>query len=159
MPRAGVCTAVPSWPRRRAASPPNSPSRSRDPRSSHARRHRLAAGWSLSPSRHMMRDIFGAVEKLLPTTVVGSYPQPDWLVDRQMLGSRPPPRVRALEIWRGAPPLLEQAHDDATIVAIRDMGRARIDIITDGEIRPESYSHRFATAVEGGELDHPGTAL
>jgi 5-methyltetrahydropteroyltriglutamate--homocysteine methyltransferase len=107
----------------------------------------------------MMRDIFGAVEKLLPTTVVGSYPQPDWLVDRQMLGSRLPPRVRALEIWRVAPHLLEQAHDDATIVAIRDMERAGIDIITDGEIRRESYSNRFATALEGMDLDNPGTAL
>jgi 5-methyltetrahydropteroyltriglutamate--homocysteine methyltransferase len=107
----------------------------------------------------MMRDIFGAVEKLLPTTVVGSYPQPDWLVDRQMLGSRLPPRVRALEIWRVAPHLLEQAHDDATIVAIRDMERAGIDIITDGEIRRESYSNRFATALEGMDLDNPGSAL
>jgi 5-methyltetrahydropteroyltriglutamate--homocysteine methyltransferase len=107
----------------------------------------------------MMRDIFGSVEKLLPTTVVGSYPQPDWLVDRQMLGSRLPPRVRALEIWRVSPPLLEQAQDDATIVAIRDMERAGIDIITDGEVRRESYSNRFATALEGMDLDNPGTAL
>jgi len=106
-----------------------------------------------------MRDMFGAVEKLLPTTVVGSYPQPDWLVDRQMLGGRLPPRVRALEIWRVAPLLLEQAQDDATIVAIRDMERAGIDIITDGEVRRESYSNRFATALEGMDLDHPGTAL
>jgi 5-methyltetrahydropteroyltriglutamate--homocysteine methyltransferase len=107
----------------------------------------------------MMRDIFGSVEKLLPTTVVGSYPQPDWLVDRQMLGSRLPPRVRALEIWRVAPHLLEQAQDDATIVAIRDMERAGIDIITDGEVRRESYSNRFATALEGMDLDNPGVAL
>jgi 5-methyltetrahydropteroyltriglutamate--homocysteine methyltransferase len=107
----------------------------------------------------MMRDIFGAVEKLLPTTVVGSYPQPEWLVDRQMLGSRLPPRVRALEIWRVAPHLLEQAQDDATIVAIRDMERAGIDIITDGEVRRESYSNRFATALDGMDLDNPGTAL
>jgi 5-methyltetrahydropteroyltriglutamate--homocysteine methyltransferase len=107
----------------------------------------------------MMRDIFGAVEKLLPTTVVGSYPQPDWLVDRQMLGSRLPPRVRALEIWRVAPELLEQAQDDATVVAIRDMERAGVDIITDGEVRRESYSNRFATALDGVDLDHPGTAL
>ena len=96
---------------------------------------------------------------LLPTTVVGSYPQPDWLVDRQMLGSRLPPRVRAREIWRVAPELLERAQDDATILAIRDMERAGIDIITDGEIRRESYSNRFATALEGMDLDHPGTAL
>jgi 5-methyltetrahydropteroyltriglutamate--homocysteine methyltransferase len=107
----------------------------------------------------MMRDIFGSVEKLLPTTVVGSYPQPDWLVDRQMLGGRLPPRVRALEIWRVAPHLLEEAQDDATIVAIRDMERAGIDIITDGEVRRESYSNRFATALEGMDLDNPGTAL
>jgi 5-methyltetrahydropteroyltriglutamate--homocysteine methyltransferase len=96
---------------------------------------------------------------VLPTTVVGSYPQPDWLVDRAMLGSRLPPRTRALEIWRVAPDFLEQAQDDATIVAIRDMERAGIDIITDGEVRRESYSNRFATALEGMDLDHPGTAL
>src|SRR6202521_5225115 len=96
---------------------------------------------------------------LLPTTVVGSYPQPEWLVDRAVLGSRLPPRTRALEIWRVAPELLEQAQDDATVVAIRDMERAGIDIITDGEIRRESYSNRFATALEGMDLDNPGTAL
>lgn len=96
---------------------------------------------------------------VLPTTVVGSYPQPDWLVDRAMLGSRLPPRTRALEIWRVAPEFLEQALDDATIVAIRDMERAGIDIITDGEVRRESYSNRFATALEGMDLDNPGTAL
>jgi 5-methyltetrahydropteroyltriglutamate--homocysteine methyltransferase len=100
-----------------------------------------------------------AVGKLLPTTVVGSYPQPEWLVDRKMLGSRPPPRTRALEIWRVAPDLLEQAQDDATVVAIRDLERAGIDIVTDGEIRRESYSNRFATALEGMDLDNPGTAL
>ena len=97
--------------------------------------------------------------KLLPSTVVGSYPQPDWLVDRAMLGSRLPPRTRALEIWRVAPDLLESAQDDATLVAIRDLERAGIDIITDGEVRRESYSNRFATALEGMDLDHPGTAL
>ena len=95
----------------------------------------------------------------LLTTVVGSYPQPDWLVDRAMLGSRLPPRVRAREIWRVPPDHLEQAQDDATIVAIRDMERAGIDIVTDGEIRRESYSNRFATALEGMDLDNPGTAL
>jgi len=99
------------------------------------------------------------VLKLLPTTVVGSYPQPDWLVDRDMLGARLPPRTRALEIWRVAPEHLEQAQDDATLVAIRDMERAGIDIITDGEVRRESYSNRFATALEGMDLDNPGTAL
>ena len=97
--------------------------------------------------------------QVLPTTVVGSYPQPDWLVDRQMLASRLPPRTRALEIWRVAPDLLEQAQDDATLVAIRDMERAGIDIISDGEIRRESYSNRFATALDGMDLDNPGTAL
>jgi 5-methyltetrahydropteroyltriglutamate--homocysteine methyltransferase len=99
------------------------------------------------------------VKRLLPTTVVGSYPQPDWLVDRQMLGSRLPPRVRAREIWRVPPELLEEAQDDATIVAIRDMERAGIDIVTDGEVRRESYSNRFATALAGMDLDNPGTAL
>src|SRR5437867_9256030 len=101
----------------------------------------------------------GTMPDLLLTTVVGSYPQPDWLVDRAALGSRLPPRVRAREIWRVAPELLEQAQDDATIVAIRDMERAGIDIITDGEIRRESYSNRFATALEGMDLGNPGTAL
>src|SRR5256712_13977041 len=101
----------------------------------------------------------GTMPDLLLTTVVGSYPQPDWLVDRAALGSRLPPRVRAREIWRVAPELLEQAQDDATIVAIRDMERAGIDIITDGEIQRESYSNRFATALEGMDLDNPGTAL
>jgi len=97
--------------------------------------------------------------KLLPTTVVGSYPQPDWLVDRAMLGSRLPPRTRALEIWRVDPEHLEQAQDDATVVAIRDMERAGVDIVSDGEIRRESYSNRFATALEGMDLDNPGTAV
>jgi 5-methyltetrahydropteroyltriglutamate--homocysteine methyltransferase len=99
------------------------------------------------------------VDGLLPTTVVGSYPQPDWLVDRAMLGSRLPPRIRALEIWGVPVEHLEEAQDDATIVAIRDMERAGVDIITDGEIRRESYSNRFATALEGMDLENPGTAL
>jgi 5-methyltetrahydropteroyltriglutamate--homocysteine methyltransferase len=96
---------------------------------------------------------------LLPTTVVGSYPQPDWLVDRAMLGSRLPPRTRATEIWKVPADVLEQAQDDATVVAIRDMERAGIDIVSDGEVRRESYSNRFATALDGMDLDHPGTAL
>jgi 5-methyltetrahydropteroyltriglutamate--homocysteine methyltransferase len=96
---------------------------------------------------------------LLPTTVVGSYPQPDWLVDRAMLGSRLPPRTRALEIWRVGPEVLEQAQDDATVVVIRHLERAGIDIISDGEIRRESYSNRFATALDGMDLDNPGTAI
>jgi len=93
-------------------------------------------------------------EKLLPTTVVGSYPQPDWLVDRALL-SKGVPRVRLKDLWRVAEPYLEQAQDDATIVAIRDMERAGIDIITDGEMRRESYSNRFATALEGIDNEHP----
>ncbi len=99
------------------------------------------------------------MESTLLTSVVGSYPQPDWLVDRAMLSTRLPPRTRALEIWRVAPEHLEQAQDDATIVAIRDLERAGVDIITDGEIRRESYSNRFATALEGMDLDNPGTGL
>src|SRR5690349_7871399 len=96
---------------------------------------------------------------LLPTTLVGSYPQPDWLIDRQKLAGRFPPRVRAKELWRVAPEWLEQAQDDATILAIRDQERAGLDIITDGEARRESYSNHFATALEGVDVDHPGTAL
>jgi 5-methyltetrahydropteroyltriglutamate--homocysteine methyltransferase len=97
-----------------------------------------------------------ATAGLLPTTVVGSYPQPDWLVDREKLLTRLPPRVRAKDVWRIPEPLLEQAQDDATLLAIRDMERAGIDIITDGEIRRESYSNRFATALDGIDLDNPG---
>jgi 5-methyltetrahydropteroyltriglutamate--homocysteine methyltransferase len=93
-------------------------------------------------------------EKLLPTTVVGSYPQPDWLVNRQML-SKTVPRIRMKEMWRVPDQWLEQAQDDATIVAIHDMERAGIDIITDGEIRRESYSNRFATALEGIDIENP----
>ncbi|MGH6967693.1 MAG: hypothetical protein ACREEL_00830 [Stellaceae bacterium] len=96
---------------------------------------------------------------LLPTTVVGSYPQPDWLIDRDNLRGRLPPRVRAREIWRVAEPFLEQAQDDATLIAIRDMERAGIDIITDGEMRRESYSNRLATALSGVDIDKPGAAL
>ncbi len=92
---------------------------------------------------------------LLPTTVIGSYPQPDWLVNREML-SKMVPRIRVAELWRVAEPFLEQAQDDATIIAIRDQERAGIDIITDGEMRRESYSNRFATALEGVDAVHPG---
>jgi 5-methyltetrahydropteroyltriglutamate--homocysteine methyltransferase len=91
---------------------------------------------------------------LLPTTVVGSYPQPDWLVDRAML-SKSVPRTRMHEMWRLPAEHLEQAQDDATIVAIRDMERAGIDIVTDGEIRRESYSNRFATALDGVDAENP----
>jgi 5-methyltetrahydropteroyltriglutamate--homocysteine methyltransferase len=96
---------------------------------------------------------------LLPTSLVGSYPQPDWLIDRQKLAGRFPPRVRMQELWRVAPEWLEQAQDDATILAIREQERAGLDIITDGEMRRESYSNRFATALEGVDIDNPGTAL
>jgi 5-methyltetrahydropteroyltriglutamate--homocysteine methyltransferase len=92
---------------------------------------------------------------LLPTTVVGSYPQPDWLINRQLL-SKMVPRTRVRELWRVADEFLEQAQDDATLLAIRDMERAGIDIITDGEMRRESYSNRFATALEGMDNDNPG---
>ena len=96
---------------------------------------------------------------LLPTTVVGSYPQPDWLVDRGKLASRVPPRVRAREFWRVPEPFLQEAQDDATLVAIRDMERAGIDIISDGEVRRESYSNRFATALDGVDTDQPAQGL
>ena len=96
---------------------------------------------------------------LLPTTVVGSYPQPSWLVDREKLAARVPPRVRAKEVWRIPESFLEEAQDDATLIAIRDMERAGIDIITDGEIRRESYSNRFATALDGIDIDNPAQGL
>jgi 5-methyltetrahydropteroyltriglutamate--homocysteine methyltransferase len=96
---------------------------------------------------------------LFPTTLVGSYPQPEWLIDRNKLAGRFPPRVRAKELWRIAEPHLEEAQDDATVLAIRAQEQAGLDIITDGETRRESYSNRFATALEGVDIDHPGTAL
>jgi 5-methyltetrahydropteroyltriglutamate--homocysteine methyltransferase len=96
---------------------------------------------------------------LLPTTLVGSYAQPDWLINREMLSKRLPARVRALEMWRVAPEWLEQAQDDATLLAIRDQERAGLDILTDGEMRRESYSNRFATALEGLDLDNPATIM
>ena len=96
---------------------------------------------------------------LFPTTLVGSYPQPEWLIDRKKLAGRFPPRVRALELWRIDPRFLKDAQDDATVLAIRAQERAGLDIITDGETRRESYSNRFATALEGVDIDHPGTAL
>jgi 5-methyltetrahydropteroyltriglutamate--homocysteine methyltransferase len=98
-------------------------------------------------------------QKLLPTSLVGSYAQPDWLIDREKLAGRFPPRVRANELWRVAPEFRDQAQDDATLLAIRDQERAGLDIITDGEMRRESYSNRFATALEGVDIDNPGTAL
>jgi 5-methyltetrahydropteroyltriglutamate--homocysteine methyltransferase len=98
-------------------------------------------------------------EPLLRTTVVGSYPQPDWLVDREALKAQSVPRVRMRELWRVPEAFLEQAQDDATLVAIRDMERAGIDIISDGEIRRESYSNRLATALDGIDIDHPGKVI
>ena len=97
--------------------------------------------------------------RLLPTALVGSYTQPDWLIDRAALAKQMPPRTRAREIWRVAPEWLEEAQDDATLLAIRDQERAGLDIITDGEQRRESYSNRFATALEGVDIDNPGTTL
>ena len=97
--------------------------------------------------------------KLFPTTIVGSYPQPEWLIDRARLAGRFPPRVRARELWRIPPELLGEAQDDATLVAIKAQEEAGIDIVTDGEMRRESYSNRFATALEGVDIDNPGSAL
>ena len=96
---------------------------------------------------------------LFPTTLVGSYPQPEWLIDREKLAGRFPPRVRMRELWRLPEPFLAQAQDDATILAIKAQQDAGLDIVTDGEIRRESYSNRFATALSGVDLDNPGTAL
>src|SRR5438477_13041002 len=96
---------------------------------------------------------------LLPTTVVGSYPQPDWLIDRQMLTTHGPPRVRMRQIWRIPEPFLEGAQDDATRLAVRDMEIAGLDILSDGEIRRESYFNRFATALSGIDIDQPGIVL
>jgi 5-methyltetrahydropteroyltriglutamate--homocysteine methyltransferase len=96
---------------------------------------------------------------VIPTSLVGSYAQPDWLIDRERLRDRFPPRVRALELWRVDPAYLEEAQDDATRLAIAEQERAGLDIVTDGEMRRESYSNRFATALEGVDVDNPGTAL
>ena len=96
---------------------------------------------------------------LIPTSLVGSLPQPEWLIDRQKLSHRMPPRIRAAELWRIAPEFLEQAQDDATIVAIRQQECVGLDILTDGEIRRESYSNRFATALDGVDLDNPGKVV
>jgi 5-methyltetrahydropteroyltriglutamate--homocysteine methyltransferase len=96
---------------------------------------------------------------LFPTSLVGSYPQPDWLIDRERLAHRFPPRVRARELWRVAPEHLAQAQRDATLLAIAAQERAGLDILTDGEMCRESYSNRFATALDGVDIDNPGTAL
>jgi 5-methyltetrahydropteroyltriglutamate--homocysteine methyltransferase len=96
---------------------------------------------------------------LFPTTLVGSFPQPDWLIDRARLAGRFPPRVRASDLWRVPEPFLAEAQDDATRLAIRTLEDVGLDIVTDGEIRRESYSNRFATALEGIDLERPGSAL
>ena len=96
---------------------------------------------------------------LLPTTLVGSYPQPEWLIDRKLLTSQMPPRTRLLKLWRVVPEWLEEAQDDAALLAIRDQERAGIDIVTDGEVRRESYSNQFATALDGIDLDNPGSRI
>ena len=96
---------------------------------------------------------------LFPTALVGSYPQPEWLIDRARLAERFPPRVRARELWRIPETLLAEAQNDATVLAIRAQEAAGLDIITDGEIRRESYSNRFATALDGVDIDNPGMAL
>jgi 5-methyltetrahydropteroyltriglutamate--homocysteine methyltransferase len=96
---------------------------------------------------------------LFPTTIVGSFPQPEWLIDRAKLAGRFPPRVRAKELWRIPAEFLAEAQDDATLIAIRAQEEAGLDIVSDGEIRRESYSNRFATALDGVDLDHPGSAL
>ena len=97
--------------------------------------------------------------ELLLTTVVGSYPQPDWLIDREALAGRLPPRVPASELWRVPAEFLAQAQDDATLLAVRDMERAGIDVISDGEVRRESYSNCFANALDGIDVANPGTAI
>jgi len=117
---------------------------------------RVGVGFAWNHAIH--HSSFGPA-MLLPTTLVGSYPQPDWLIDRERLRDRFPPRVRARELWRIPEPLLAQAQDDATLLAIDAQERAGLDIITDGEIRRESYSNRFATVLEGVDIDNPGTAL
>src|ERR687895_788664 len=100
-----------------------------------------------------------SVLPLLPTSLVGSYPQPEWLIDRDRLAGRLPPRVRATELWRAAEEHLAEAKDDATVLAIRAQEVAGLDIVTDGEVRLESYSNHFATALDGVDIDNPGTAL
>jgi len=96
---------------------------------------------------------------LLPTSLVGSYAQPSWLIDRERLGQRLPPRVLLNELWQVPAAALEEAQNDATIIALEDQHRAGVDIVTDGEMRRESYSNRFANALDGVDIDHPGEAI
>src|SRR3954453_8083388 len=103
--------------------------------------------------------MFMPVLPLFPTTLVGSFPQPEWLIDRAKLAGRFPPRVRAAELWRPAREHLARAQDDATLLAIRAQEDAGLDILTDGEIRRESYSNHFATALAGLDLDNPGSVI
>ena len=119
----------------------------------------LAAGNREPRDGDVPRVSTPAFPSAIPTGIVGSYAQPDWLIDRERLRDRFPPRVRAKELWRIDPAYLEQAQDDATLLAIRDQERAGLDVVTDGEMRRESYSNRFATALEGIDLDEPGVAL
>ena len=94
----------------------------------------------------------------LGTTVVGSFPQPEWLIDRETL-SHIVPRVRQTGLWRVSDEFLEAAQDDATLLAIGEMERAGVELITDGEIRRESYSNRFATSLDGVDIENPGEVL
>ena len=155
-PRSPTCAS----PRRSSSCARSTTSSPRGPRSTWpdrggARRGVLGA----RRGRARLRRVGQVARVTLATTVVGSYPQPDWLIDRERLGARLPPRVRALELWRVSEPLLEEAQDDATRLAVQDMERAGVDVITDGEMRRESYSNRFATALDGVDLDNPGVAL
>src|SRR5688572_19146037 len=127
----------------------------RRPRAPSARARRGGRGSSLAARPALSLARLAPMAKLLPTTVIGSYPQPDWLVDREKLRGSLPPRVRAKELWRVEEPYLAQAQDDATALAIADLERAGLDIVTDGEIRRESYSNRCATALEGFDIDTP----
>src|SRR6188768_905677 len=133
-----------------------------DHNDAHSSCHRRS-GWLCCeprpPTRAFRPGRPGGALMLFPTTIVGSFPQPDWLIDRVKLAGRFPPRVRAQELWRVAPDFLEEAWNDATLLAIRDQERAGLDIVTDGEMRRESYSNRFATALDGVDLDNPGIAL
>jgi 5-methyltetrahydropteroyltriglutamate--homocysteine methyltransferase len=112
--------------------------------------------FALCTDRLACTSVSTPAPRLFPTTVIGSYPQPDWLIDRARLADHGVPRVRVADVWRVAEPYLLQAQDDATLLAIRSLEQAGVDVITDGEMRRESYSNRFATALEGVDPVHPG---